>query len=74
MTINDKRIATFQAIEYNEKTGNFTATIDSSSYNNLVETINYIKLSSLKMITQLVGRMTKLQHLKSHLIMVRQKQ
>jgi len=38
----------YKAIEYNEKSGKFKAIIDKNSYNNILQTINYIKLPSLK--------------------------
>jgi hypothetical protein len=47
LTIKADRSATFNAIEYNDKKGKFKATIDTASYNRLIQTINYIRLTSL---------------------------
>jgi hypothetical protein len=47
LTIRSDRSATFNAIEYNDRKGKFKATIDTASYNRLIQTINYIKLTSL---------------------------
>jgi len=48
LSIKANKSATFNAIEYNEKKGNFKTTINDSTYQQLIETINYIKLQSLK--------------------------
>jgi hypothetical protein len=48
LTINADRTANLNAGEYNDIWGKFTTTIDTAAYNNLIATINYIKLISLK--------------------------
>lgn len=48
LSIMADQTATYNAIEYNEETGEFKTTIDTSSYNNLIRTINYIKLTTLE--------------------------
>jgi Domain of unknown function (DUF6438) len=48
MEIDNDRKAIYNAIEYNDKKGTFAATIDTASYNNIIETLNCIKLTSLK--------------------------
>ena len=40
--------ANYDAQEYNDKTGKFKAIIDTASFSKLIQTINYIKLTSLK--------------------------
>ncbi|MGZ4055466.1 MAG: DUF6438 domain-containing protein [Bacteroidia bacterium] len=48
LTIKADRTAKYDAQEYNDKKGKFKTTLDSTSYDKLVQTINYIKLTSLK--------------------------
>ena len=48
LKIKADRTANYNAQQYNDKNGKFKTTLDTASYNNLVETINYIKLISLK--------------------------
>lgn len=48
LLIKGDRTAKFNAKYYNDKKGMFKATVDSASFTNLVTTINYIKLTSLK--------------------------
>lgn len=49
LSVNAYRTAFFNAISYNDKKeGKFTVTIDTAAYNNLIATINYMKLTSLK--------------------------
>lgn len=48
LTIKGDRRASYNAKQYNEREGEFKTTIDSISYHKLVQTINYIKLTTLK--------------------------
>ena len=48
LMIRTDRTATYDAIQYNKMNGKFKAKIDSVSFAKLIETINYIKLNSLK--------------------------
>lgn len=47
ISIFSDRSAVYKAIRNNKRKGTFDATIDSVSFNNLIQTINYIKLSTL---------------------------
>ncbi len=48
LTIKGDRKAKYYAKQNNSKKGKFKATIDSVSFNNLLQTINYLKLTTLK--------------------------
>lgn len=48
LSIKADQTATYHAIKYNNEKGKFKTIIDTISYNNLVQTINYIKLTTLK--------------------------
>ncbi|AEW00189.1 hypothetical protein A4D02_28355 [Niastella koreensis] len=48
LSIKADKSANFNAIEYNDKKGEFKTIIDDSTYLQLIATINYIKLPSLK--------------------------
>lgn len=48
LAIQANRTAKYHAIDYNKKKGYFTAKIDIVTYNNLVATLQYIHLPSLK--------------------------
>lgn len=48
LAIQENRNATYEAIEYNKKTGVFNAKIDTFSYNRLIQTIRYMKITDLK--------------------------
>jgi hypothetical protein len=48
LAIQANRTAKYHAIEYNKKKGNFTAKIDTASYNKLVATLQYIRFPTVK--------------------------
>jgi hypothetical protein len=48
LNIKADRSATFNAIEYNDRQGKFQGRIDTAAYNQLLETLSYIKAASLK--------------------------
>ena len=48
LTIKADRTAKYDAIEYNDKKGKFKTVLDTATFNTLLQTINYLKLTSLK--------------------------
>ena len=48
LAIQADRTAKYHAIDYNKKKGNFSAKIDTATYNRLVVTLQYIQLLTLK--------------------------
>lgn len=48
LSINADRAAKYQAIEFNNPDGNFTAIIDENRYDRLCNLLNYINFPSLK--------------------------
>lgn len=48
LLIKADRTAEYNAIEYNDKKGKFKTVIDTATFNKLLQTINYLNLTSLK--------------------------
>ena len=48
MSIDERRRATYQAIQFNERKGKFNGMIDLAAFDKLVDTINYLGLRMLK--------------------------
>ena len=48
MRIDERRRATYHAIHFNERKGNFSSLISLDAFNKLVDTINYLGLKRLK--------------------------